>query len=161
MSPRPALRAPRGVSGFRDGSSTARATDVATFRAACHAAARAAFAPPVRAGDVVRAGVTPNFHVLVLSGRDSSLAVLCHATLPLVAVSAAAPVDGAPIHDGALEPGAATEAFTTAGFRVLTPAELATPMAFVDTGELAAAALRQVAYWQPATYGELVFNWWD
>ncbi len=45
--------------------------------------------------------------------------------------------------------------------RVLTTAELHTPLRQVDLRALGPAEHRQIAYWQPGTVGELLFNFWD
>ncbi|GIH61835.1 hypothetical protein Msi02_26520 [Microbispora siamensis] len=45
--------------------------------------------------------------------------------------------------------------------RLLTRRELDTPLRSYDLSDLDEAELRQIAYWQPGTLGELLFHHWD
>ncbi|WP_432924689.1 hypothetical protein ACQPZZ_30385 [Microbispora sp. CA-135349] len=50
---------------------------------------------------------------------------------------------------------------TLGAFRVLTSAELNTPIGLIDMSNLERAERNQIAYRKPQTLGELLFNYWD
>ncbi|MFF0095113.1 hypothetical protein ACFYSF_34980 [Streptomyces canus] len=152
------IRVARGATGFwGHGDDPLPQVDVGAFKTACHAVARS-----IRAtvGEVTPAGVTPNFHTVLITAPGIRSAVLCHEVLPVVACAAGPPQVGAPLMY-ATAPPAWGDAFELGGFRLLDIEELSTPLAAADTSELAEADLEQVRYWRPSTVGELMFNWWD
>ncbi|OQD56852.1 hypothetical protein BM536_006965 [Streptomyces phaeoluteigriseus] len=151
-------RVVRGATGFwGQGDAPVPQVDVVAFKTACHVAARS-----IRAtvGEVTSAGVTPNFHMALITAPGIRSTVLCHTVLPVVAFVARSPQAGAPLADFTSPP-AWADAFELGGFRLLGVEELSMPLAAADTSELAEAELEQVRYWHPSTVGELMFNWWD
>jgi hypothetical protein len=45
--------------------------------------------------------------------------------------------------------------------QVLTAEQLNAPLSPADLADLGPAERKQIAYWQPNTIGELLFNFWD
>ncbi len=62
-------------------------------------------------------------------------------------------IDGVPEIEEALR--------SSGAFRILASDELRKPLELIDTSSLDQAECRQVAYWKPATLGQLLFNYWD
>ncbi|ONH26252.1 hypothetical protein [Pseudofrankia asymbiotica] len=132
-------------------------TDLRDFLTVCHRAAQ-------RTGGAMTsthpAGVTPNFHTVAIDYPGHSVAVLRHATLPLVAFTrpqltsdtALAFVD---------EPPLAAAIHETSELEVLAVDQLHLPLARADLTALTSAELSQIAYWKPETVGDLLFNFWD
>ncbi|MEV0718547.1 hypothetical protein [Asanoa sp. NPDC050611] len=143
---------PRGATGFWDAAKGPPArTDVRAFRAAVRTAAQG------RVESFEPAGVTPNFHLMVIRAAGDRVGVVCHELLPWLAF--VRPPDGSvepltflsrPALAAALRP-----------FRVLDPATLATPLRDLDLSTLDRGERHQVEFWQPETLGQLLFNWWD
>lgn len=131
--------------------------DLGAFTAVCHHAARAVGATVT---GVTPAGVTPSFHRADIADARQHVAVLRHAALPVIAFAR-------PLADGDVTPtfvdrpalAAAVTGLTDA--RVLTVAQLRTPLSQVDLSALDPAERDQIGYWKPATVGELLFNFWD
>jgi hypothetical protein len=88
------------------------------------------------------------------------LDLLCHRHLPLLAVAVSSTDSSAAlvfVEDVGLR-----EALSETGpFRLLTVAELTAALSSADLSELGAAELKQIAYWQPDTVGQVLFNSWD
>lgn len=151
---------PRGATGFWDArAGTVARTDVRAFRTAVHTAAQQV------AGQVEGfepAGVTPNFHLMVVRmRRDDRVGVVCHQLLPWLALAR-------PPEDGSMEPLAfrsepelATALELVPPFRVLDLPFLNTPLERLDLSTLDRGERSEIAFWKPVTLGELVFNWWD
>jgi len=149
------IRLPRGATGFWDAAAgSPKPTDVGVFRTAVHAAARQV------GGEVeayVPAGVTPNFHLMVIRTHDDRVGVICHQLLPWLAL--VRPPDGSltfrsyPVLAGALH--------LAAPWRLLDTKTLGTRVSRLDLSTLDPGEREQIAFWQPATLGELLFNWWD
>ncbi len=131
-------------------------TDVTAFHRACFAAARQADG---RVADRTSTTATPNFHTATIICPHGEFAVLCHAHLPLTAFAA-------PLQDGQTQltftdPPAWAYIFEQATLRVLTLAELTTPVEQVDMTDLAEVEHEQIRSWNPTNAGEVLFNWWD
>ncbi|MFC4562859.1 hypothetical protein ACFO4E_13410 [Nocardiopsis mangrovi] len=124
----------------------------------CHSAARMA---GWRLTDWVPASVTPSFHRAGLERRGTYRVVACHATVPLPAIGESYAPRQAATFTPASEPRLAAALTTVSRLRVLTAAELATPLASIDLSALAAAEHAQIAYWDPPDLAALVFNEWD
>ncbi|MEV4617702.1 hypothetical protein AB0J74_03165 [Asanoa sp. NPDC049573] len=149
---------PRGATGFWDaGDGPPARVDAAAFRAAVHEAARQVggrverFEPP---------GITPNFDLMVIAVGQELTGVVCHPLLPWLALTRPPGDAGRPLtfRD---DPALVSALERTAPFRVLDTATLATPVGRLDLSTLDRSERDQVAFWAPATLGELVFNWWD
>ncbi len=151
---------PRGATGFWDARAgpPSAPTDIRALRGAVHTAAQRL------AGEVdgfEPAGVTPNFHLIVIRFGDDRVGVVCHQLLPWLALAR-------PPDDGSMEPltfrsdpmlAAALELVPP--FRVLDRPTLDIPVEQLDLSTLDAGEREQITFWKPATLGELVFNWWD
>ncbi|NYF58605.1 hypothetical protein [Micromonospora purpureochromogenes] len=149
-------RLPAGATGFGV-RSTEPDGGLRSFRTVCHHAAR-------RTGGGVTscaaAGVTPSFHTAVVVRGDRAVAVLRHTVLPLVALArprCAGDADVAFVDDATL----AAALAEVSGLRVLSVAQLHTPLSRVDLTALTAEEHAQLAYWKPETLGGLLFNFWD
>ncbi|MFC9432471.1 hypothetical protein [Nocardia sp. NPDC057030] len=152
------MRLPYGVTGFwMAGQAVLPEIDQREFRSVCHTAAR------LTSGWVtctVPAGWTRSFVAVSIAYRDHGRAVLCNLSLPLVAVAEPiGPDEVVPVF--VCDPQLTEVISCISQFRVLTPTELATPLAECDLSELGEAELAQIRYWKPETVGETVFNWWD
>lgn len=151
------MKLPAGATGFiRPGQ--AGDYDARYFLAACHDAAR-------RTGGTVTAsqkpGGTPNFHAVVIAYEHERVAVLRHALLPLAAF-AQVTRDHVTLPPAFIDhPRLARIVGETTGCLVLSAADLRQPPASADLSQLTAAEHEQIRYWEPATVGELLFNYWD
>lgn len=154
------MRLPRGATGFSNYTDPPLPdTDVRAFRGACFAAAREAtgrvleYQPP--------ADLYHTFHTTVIA-QDwdiPTIAVLCHVHLPLVAF--AEPFEHRQIPTTFPEPPSWAHVFTPFGFRVLSSAELNTPMDKTDTTALAELERSAIRDWAPDRAGNVLFNFWD
>ena len=147
-----------GATGF--GSVRARLTsvDVGAFITLCFAAARST-GGTVR--DVKRAGVTPSFHSVVIDYPTHQIAVLCHCCLPLLAL-ATPPREGdagTPVFAECVR--LAQVLGESPDFQIMTAPQLNTPLQHVNLSQLDDAEHEMIRYWQPATVGDLLFNYWD
>ena len=157
--PQPRLPLPRGVTGFRDRrSEPLPETDPRAFATICHEVARAAGGT---ARAIKRPGLTPNFHSAVIVRGGEQVMLLGHQHVPFLAT--AAPASGTGPVTFIDDPGihAVLNMNPPPAFRLLTLAELQTPLNLVDCSALDRAELEQITYWKPATAGELIFNYWD
>nr|WP_062338028.1 hypothetical protein [Herbidospora sakaeratensis] len=96
--------------------------------------------------------MTPNFHTAIMTCGDLTVGVLGHMHLPLIAVAEVSAGDVVFI-DGRDDLREALQA--SGSFRLMTRSELETPIDSTDPSE------PDIAYWKPATLGELLFNYWD
>lgn len=105
--------------------------------------------------------MTPNFHeaVLRLTGQEQ-VAVLRHGLLPLLAFARPRSPDECAIAFTD-HPDLSTAISELSDLHIATAAELSAPLSEVDLTDLSDAEHRQIAYWNPATVGELLFNFWD
>jgi hypothetical protein len=149
------MKLPAGATGFD--TLTADEAQVRTFIAACHHAARATGGAVTR---VTPAGPTPNFHTIEISHGQQRIAVLRHAALPLAAFTDPRP-DGDMTLTFVDDPTLAAAITDVSSIQVLTAGQLSAPLSQADLGELSPAEHKQIAYWQPTTMGELLFNFWD
>ncbi|MFC8616506.1 hypothetical protein ACFT9M_08830 [Micromonospora purpureochromogenes] len=149
-------RLPAGATGFGVRSHDPDG-DLRSFRTVCHDAAQ-------RTGSSVTscmaADVTPSFHTVVVVRGDRAVALLRHTLLPLVALARPRCVGDAGVAfvDDATLAAALAE---VSGLRVLSVAQLHTPLSRVDLTALTADEHTQLAYWKPDTVGDLLFNFWD
>ncbi|MER7563517.1 hypothetical protein ACGFWE_14375 [Streptomyces sp. NPDC048523] len=95
-----------------------------------------------------------------MTGPLGSYAVLCHASWPVVAFTDAPPVPMRPV-SGFVAPPVSVGAFATAGFEVLSPDVLSTPLSRLDLTGLTKADRSDIRYWRPDALADLLFNWWD
>ncbi|GIF61989.1 hypothetical protein Ais01nite_00240 [Asanoa ishikariensis] len=146
---------PRGATGFWDAAAgSPKSTDVLAFRTVVHAAV-------LEVGGKVEgfeaAGVTPNFHLLMVRTGDDRVGVVCHELLPWLAL--VQPPDGSLTFRS--EPRLAGALHLSAPWRLLDRKTLGTRVNRLDLSTLDRGERDQIAFWQPATLGELLFNWWD
>ena len=151
------MKLPAGATGFGP-LEQASHYDARSFLKACHDAAR-------RTGGKVtathQAGVTPNFHTVVITCGHEHVAVLRHALLPLIAL-AQAPADAVPLAPAFIDHTHLAHILSqTTGCQVLSTTDLHQPIASADLSELTPAEHTQIRYWKPTTVGELLFNYWD
>jgi hypothetical protein len=108
--------------------------------------------------------VTPNFHQGLIGYRDRTVAVVCARDAAVLAVAEPRTIE---FVDGAREsgpltfvdvPDLAAALAEVPGFRVLIPAELNGPLDAAAWPELSPS---DITYWQPASLGEALFNYWD
>ncbi|MFJ9822602.1 hypothetical protein ACIRU3_46920 [Streptomyces sp. NPDC101151] len=136
------MRLERGATGFRgSGDEPAPETDVTLFRSACWEAARGMGG---RVSEVACAGAS-SFHSVTITTRMEAAVVVCHAHLPIIAITSAPPVAGRPL-SGFVDPPPWAAGFEVVGFRCLPVEQLNTPMSRVDVTELAEAELVQIRY---------------
>lgn len=133
------------------------------FRRACYTAARDTGGRIIefRIADYV----TPNFHEGIIGYRDRTVAVVCTRDSDVMAVAeprnidfVRGIVDASPLTFVDAPELAAAVAVLLPGVQVLTPAELNgsfTPAAWPHV------LAYDIKYWQPATLGEALFNYWD
>jgi hypothetical protein len=150
------MKLPAGATGF-DSPSGNTGTDLAPFSTACHQAARAIGGT---VADVIPAGVTPNFHTVEIAQPGSHTAVLRHTTLPFVAL-AEPRLPGDATLTFIDRPHLAAVIQTGSDLQVLTTEQLHAPISTADLTGLGPHEHDQIAYWQPHTIGELLFNFWD
>ena len=143
------LTLPRGATGF-DAAEVDAGALLRTFASFCHQAARAVSGTVL---GVTSAGVTPSFHKAEVRVQHRDVAVLRHVVLPFVAFRDA---EGFVDH-----PGLAAAITSVSELRILTRGELETPLSRVDLSGLGREEHDQIAYWQPGTVGDLLFNDWD
>ncbi|MCU1681395.1 MAG: hypothetical protein JWQ81_2134 [Amycolatopsis sp.] len=133
--------------------------DVRDFSKACFSAARATGRQVLEVVEATQP--TPNFHLALLEHRDVTVAVLANREVPLLAIAPppaagqAGPLSFLDVVDLAaalsqIEP-----------FKVLSVAELSRPLSQITSGELPPHDPYDIRYWQPATFGDVVFNYWD
>ncbi|MFC0439542.1 hypothetical protein [Kutzneria buriramensis] len=144
------MQLPRGVTGFWHVHSPPPVpVDVRTFKTLGYSVGRVLEFRP--------AGVTPNFHLLVIRvGYSDDVGVICNSTLPLLAF-VTLPLDSwlpTFIDRPDLAP-------SFHGFDVLTTAALSTPLSSCDLSMLTDVEHHHIRYWRPATAGEVIFNSWD
>ncbi|GAA3125258.1 hypothetical protein GCM10010466_15170 [Planomonospora alba] len=150
------IRPPRGATGFRDHvAEPLPLVDPRVFASVCHQAARLVHG---RVLEITPPGVTPNFHTAVIRCGGLSAAVLGHTHLPFIAL-ARVPAGHVVFIDDRNDLGVALR--SSGAFRLLTRSELETPIDLIDTSDLGDAEHREIAYWKPETFGELLFNHWD
>jgi hypothetical protein len=147
-----------GATGFGCPKGQVSPDDIRSFVTACYDAAR-------RTGGSVTAarepGVTPTFHTVVISYEDVHIAVLRHDRLDVIALAQE------PAHVSTLitafidRPAPAEILCQTTDCRILSAADLNSSLSGADLADLSADEHREVSYWQPATIGELLFNYWD
>jgi hypothetical protein len=137
-----------------------RAPGLAAFKSACYEIAR-------RTGGHVESAshgrFPPNFHDAVLAYRDRRAAVLCHQSLPLLALaepparaSWSWPISF--VDDPSIGPPLAT----MLRVRLLTAAELDLDWSRTAAYPPAEVAYRQdMEYWRPGSVGDVIFNSWD
>lgn len=149
------MKLPPGATGFNPPSGAE--ADLSAFTAVCHHAARAVGAT---IADVTPAGVTPNFHTVVVADSQHHIAVLRHTALPLIAL--ARPLDNGDVTITFVDqPDLAVAITDLTDAQVLAVEQLQTPLTAVDLSALEPGEHDQIDYWKPATVGELLFNFWD
>ncbi|MFJ4632862.1 hypothetical protein [Streptomyces sp. NPDC088847] len=150
------LTLPRGATGFyRPEDGPLPETDLSAFRAALYAAARVAGG---KVGEVQERAYPRTFHTATVVGREGENTVLCHAHHPWVAF-AKARRDG--YGEDFLAPPPWANAFTDAGFTVLSSERLATPLSDVGTSWLTQGEWREVRLHGITTLGGVLFNAWN
>lgn len=101
-----------------------------------------------------------NFHDVEISGCQANLTMLFNAQYPVIGLAEALlPNDHRIVFQD--HSALATAVSTNSEFCVVSAAEFCRPLTSKDLDKLNSAELQQVEYWQPATVGELVFNFWD
>jgi hypothetical protein len=133
--------------------------DVRDFSKACYAAA---LVTGRRVLEIVPGDQpTPNFHVAVLEHRGDTVAVLANQEVPLLAIASSAERGprGAMSFVDVLDLAAALSEIQP--FKVLSVAELSRPLSQINSSELPPHDPYDLRYWQPQTFGDVVFNFWD
>jgi len=156
------IKLPAGVVGVHKlGEASPNIPDTEAFFALCRSAVQTA------GGIVVRedaAETARNFDATTinLQGKDITIVGNDNGGAHLLALV-----------DGVIDPGVNSgdlpfiaddvlaKALATSGWRLLSLEALHTPIAHIDLSELAKVEHEQIAYWQPKTAGELLFNHWD
>lgn len=152
------MQLPKGITGFWEQADPPR-TDERAFRAVCHAVALTGQGQ-VESFDSVSGQVARNFSVATLSFSSSRVAVLLHAHFPWIAF--AEPLLDHSSTISFIDWPAGVEQFRSCSeYTILTRQRLLEPVSKQDTSKLAAAELKEMKYWRPATLGEVVFNFWD
>ncbi|MFI0263082.1 hypothetical protein ACH4OW_29110 [Streptomyces sp. NPDC017056] len=147
---------PRGATGFfRPKDGPLPQTDVRAFRAALHAAARAAGGT---VGNVEERTYPRTFHTATVTGRAGESVVLCHAHHPWIAFT---PERRYWYGEEFLAPPAWARAFTDAGFVVLSREQLAMPLSGLHPSTLTEGEWREARYHDTTTVGGALFNVWD
>ncbi|MGW4508227.1 hypothetical protein ACWENO_26670 [Streptomyces sp. NPDC004436] len=147
---------PRGATGFfRPEDGPVPETDRRAFRAALHAAARAAGGD---VDDVEEQAYPRSFHSATIRSGSGEAVVLCHAHHPWIAF-ARERRDW--YTEEFLAPPAWADAFAHLGFTVLDRATLCLPLADVDTSALTPIERRAVRAHGITTLGGVLFNAWD
>lgn len=147
----------RGITGFATEGPVVPhpASELKAFSRACHEVARRRGA---RVVDLVGASTTPSFHLARLDAGGRTCAVLCNATLPVLAFA------DVPVQMGSLrfrdEPALRRE-YEQLGYECPTAAELERPARVEDLDQLEPVELDQIRYWNPARLGDVAFNWFD
>jgi hypothetical protein len=112
-------------------------------------------------------GVTPNFHQAIVAYRDRTVAVVCRRDAALLAIALPRDLDFTPARESGpltfIELPELAAALADAGtrigdFQILTTAELDGP---IDLERWPGISSRDLRYWQPASLGEALFNYWD
>jgi hypothetical protein len=147
---------PRGATGFlHRGAGPLPETDLAGFRRALHAAARAAGGT---VGELEKQGYPRTFHTATVVVGAAESVILCHAHHPWVAFARER-------RDWYTEefvpPPLWAGVFTHLGFASLGPAQLTRPLRDVDTSVLTQGEWRQVRSYGITTLGGVLFNSWD
>lgn len=150
---------PKGVTGFRDHrSEPLPLIDPRLFRGVSH---HVAVLLEGRVESITtEVGVTPNFYTSLITYGERRILLLGHHHLPLLA-TAPAPAQGGGPSEFADEHRLHEVPEHLAPFRLLTQAELQTPVHLIDLTELNRAELTQIRSWKPETAGEIIFNYWD
>lgn len=152
---------PRGATGFfRPKDGPLPQTDVRAFRAALHAAARAAGGA---VGAVEEQAYPRTFHTATVIGRSGESVVLCHAHHPWIAFAPERRHRHGEDWYGEefLAPPAWSRVFTDAGFVVLSAEQLATPLSGLDASTLTEGEWREARHHDITTLGGVLFNDWD
>jgi len=149
------MKLPPGATGFNPPPGDH--ADPRAFTAICHHAAHAIDATVT---GVTPAGVTPNFHTVVIADNQHHIAVLRHTTLPFIAF-ARPHVKGDVTITYVDHPGLANAITNLTDAQILTADQLQTPLTQVDLSALDPHEHDQIGYWKPTTLGELLFNFWD
>jgi hypothetical protein len=149
------MKLPAGATGFD--IPAAGHAEVRAFTAACHHAARAIGGVVTR---VTPAGPTPNFHTIEISHGKQRVAVLRHAALSLAAFTDPRGQGDMTLTfvDHSDLAAAITDVFN---IQFLTAGQLNAPLSRADLDDLSPAEHKQIAYWQPNTVGDVLFNFWD
>lgn len=133
--------------------------DVRDFSKACYAAA---LVTGRRVLEVVEEDQpTPNFHVALLERQGVTVAVLANQEVPLLAIASSAERgrDGTMSFVDVVDLAAALSQIEP--FKVLSVAELSRPLSQINSAELPPHDPYDIRYWQPKTFGDVVFNFWD
>ena len=149
------MKLPPGATGF--GPPPGDPVDLKAFTGICHYAARTLGATVT---GVTPAGVTPDFHTVAVIADRRELEVLRHTVVPFVAFARPRP-DGdlaIPFID---HPALAAAITGLTDVHVCTAAELDISLSRADLSALRPVEHDQIRYWQPATVGEVLFNFWD
>ena len=101
-----------------------------------------------------------SFHETRMAGDDQRLSILFNISYPLVAFSEPTKTGDMHIDFKDHQPLAQAVLHATK-FRPLAIAELMRPLQQADLSGLNEAEHQQIDYWQPATIGEVIFNFWD
>ncbi|MGX1127916.1 hypothetical protein RKD49_000106 [Streptomyces glaucescens] len=151
-----AFTLPRGATGFfQPKEGPLPETDLRTFRAALHAAARAANG---LVGEIEEQAYPRTFHTATVIEGTGECVILCHAHHPWIAF---APTRRDWYTEEFLAPPPWAHTFADLGFVVLERAQLTLPLADVDTSVLTRGEWRQVRFYGITTLGGVLFNAWD
>lgn len=106
---------------------------------------------------------TPNFHQAIIGHGDRAVAIVAARDVPVAALARPRSIDGAGgSPSGPLEfvdePDLRAALLGQTTWRVLARADLDQPF---DPGDWPHLDAADVGYWQPATVGEALFNYWD
>jgi hypothetical protein len=133
--------------------------DVRDFSKACYAAA---LETGRRVLEVVEGNqTTPNFHLALVERQGVTVTVLANREVPLLAISPPrdANVSGPLSFLDVVDLAAALSQIEP--FKVLSVAELSRPLSQITSGELPPHDPYDIRYWQPKTFGDVVFNYWN
>ncbi|MEE1752827.1 hypothetical protein [Streptomyces sp. SP18CS02] len=146
---------PRGATGFfRPSDGPLPETDLATFRTALYAAARAAGGT---VGELEKQSYPCTFHTATVVDGSGEFIILCHAHLPWIAF---AQERRNWYTEEFLAPPAWSETFGHLGFVVLDRAQLTMPLSGVDTSALSRNEWRAARSYGITTVGGALFNAW-
>ncbi|GHE75582.1 hypothetical protein GCM10014715_33150 [Streptomyces spiralis] len=147
---------PRGATGFyRPKEGPLPETDLRTFRGALYAAARAAGGT---VGQVESQAYPRTFHTASVVDATGERIILCHAYHPWIAF---AQERRDWYSEEFVAPPPWADTFTHAGFVVLDPQRLTTPLSDLDTSVLTQGEWRQIRFYGIASLGGVIFNAWD
>lgn len=149
-----------GIHGWKDPTLEPPLTNLKSFHAHCHHAARATGAKVLTSRDPYEAGIPSNYAMARIVFSNGVVAVFVNSVRPIIAF-ATDPAEGQIAFEYIDCPKLA-EAFLAFGeYTIATSDELKTPLLREMWKKLAPAEQKRVQYFRPRTVGEVLFNYWD